>query len=71
MVSDLNDEDGAASFDLELYQWVKEHAHREIAKSHTKGADADSKGNVTKGEPTPNKKNAGWQFGHLGCQTED
>ena len=69
MVSDLNDEDRAASFNPELYQWAKEHARREIAKSCTKGAD--SKGNVAEEEPTPKKKNAGWQFGCLGHQTED
>ena len=70
-VSNLNDKDGAASFDPELHQWAKEHTHREITKSCTKSADADSKGDVTKEEPTPKKKYAGWQFGHSGCQTED
>ena len=50
---------------------MKEYAHRETTKSCTKSADTDSKGDVAEEEVAPKKKNAGWQFGHLGCQTED
>jgi hypothetical protein len=66
-----NDEVVAARFDLELYCLAKEHAHREITKSHTKRAGAGNAGNDAGEEPTPKKKNAGWQFRHSGRVTED
>jgi hypothetical protein len=67
----LIDEAGAAGFDLELYQLAKEHAHHEIVKSCTKSAGVVDAGDNAREEPTPKKKNAGWQFRCLGCQTED
>ena len=60
MVSFLDDETEAAGFNPELYQQMKEYAHREIAKSHTKGADADSKGNVAEEEVARSKVEECW-----------